>query len=106
MRKNLNTVAPALLGGFAFVNFILQSFIGLQLHFIYQKKKCEQLNGGKRKILSGYNNVDCFSYQELKEATNEFKEVGRGASRVVYKGIFEGKLTQLFGAVKKIRQNI
>ncbi|KAM1413778.1 hypothetical protein ACFX2I_005639 [Malus domestica] len=38
-------------------------------------------------IMSGMN-LKCFTFEEIKDATNKFKEeIGRGASATVFKGV-------------------
>ncbi|KNA25158.1 hypothetical protein SOVF_008840 [Spinacia oleracea] len=67
------------------------------------KSLTKVLLGGQRKTVTEYKNIDCFSYQELIEATNGFKEeLGRGAFGVVYKGMINGGGLSTSVAVKKL----
>uniref|UniRef100_A0A803KM12 Uncharacterized protein n=1 Tax=Chenopodium quinoa TaxID=63459 RepID=A0A803KM12_CHEQI len=76
--------------------------IGLGI-FIYHKRKLRAFDEGQRQPLKEYSNVHRFSYQELYEATNGFKEeLGRGAFGVVYKGMVSGGGPPICVAVKKL----
>ncbi|KAF5447894.1 hypothetical protein F2P56_033411 [Juglans regia] len=88
-----------LLGFSVFINFILIATMLYSFYFIYQKK-IKQIN---QKGVGLEMNLRRFTYKELEEATNGFKEeLGRGAFGVVYKGeIKMGSNVQLM-AVKKI----
>ncbi|CAB4281751.1 unnamed protein product [Prunus armeniaca] len=83
--KNQNTliiVGSALLGSSVFVNFILVGAICLGF-FYYQKK----LMGTHQDKASAGSNLRYFTYKELIEATQGFKEeLGRGSCGIVYKG--------------------
>ncbi|GMN30451.1 hypothetical protein TIFTF001_050666 [Ficus carica] len=98
--KNQNAVIIAgsvLLGTSVFVNFLLLGGIGLGFFFIYQRKskKPEQ-----DKDVSRFN-LRCFTYEDLTEATDGFKEeLGRGSFGIVYKGVV--KDTNDTVAVKKL----
>lgn len=83
-----NPVVAGLLGGSVCVNFLLLSAIVLGVFFMYNKKHSTLLGENQRsKNLSEYSNVHCFSYKELEDATDGFKEeIGRGAFGTVYKG--------------------
>ncbi|KAG2675054.1 hypothetical protein I3760_13G166400 [Carya illinoinensis] len=87
-----------LLGFSVFVNFILIATMLYGFYFIYHKK-IKQINqkGGGLEM-----NLRRFTYKELEEATDGFKEeLGRGAFGVVYKG--EIKMgSNVLMAVKKI----
>ncbi|XP_030923318.1 G-type lectin S-receptor-like serine/threonine-protein kinase LECRK2 [Quercus lobata] len=97
-QNNLILMWSMLLGGSVFVNIILIAAICLGVFFIYHKRL-------KRPIL----NVDavemnllCFTYKELVEATDGFKEeLGRGAFGIVYKGAIQMSSNVLV-AVKKL----
>lgn len=84
--KNQNTliiVGSALLGSSVFVNFILVGAICLGFFFYYQKK----LTGTHQDKASVGSNLRYFTYKELIEATQGFKEeLGRGSCGIVYKG--------------------
>ncbi|KMT14418.1 hypothetical protein BVRB_4g071970 [Beta vulgaris subsp. vulgaris] len=99
----LNTLAKVLIGGSVSVNFLLLSSISLGIFFIYHKKQLKVFYVGQRNTLREYSNVHCFSYQELNEATNEFKEeLGRGSFGIVYKGIITAGGPPVCVAVKKL----
>ena len=85
-RKNLILMWSVLLGGSVFVNMILIVAICLGIFFIYHKKLKRPMSN----VNSVETNMRCFTYQELAEATDGFKEeLGRGAFGVVYKGAIE-----------------
>ncbi|XP_028759843.1 G-type lectin S-receptor-like serine/threonine-protein kinase LECRK3 [Neltuma alba] len=89
--KNQDTlvlVSSVLLGSSAFLNLVLIGACCLGFSFIYklQKKRTSVC----RSDSAVETNLRCFTYKELEEATNGFKEeLGRGAFGVVYKGIIE-----------------
>ncbi|PPR87142.1 hypothetical protein GOBAR_AA33553 [Gossypium barbadense] len=98
--KNKETLILALsaLGGSVFLNFILISVTCLGFYCIYQKKhKPLPVN---EVIVE--TNLRSFTYKELVDATNEFKEeLGRGAFGIVYKGTLQmSYVTQV--AVKRL----
>jgi len=67
-----------------FFNFVLVGVVSFAFFFIYHNKftRTPQV---ERAVQS---NLRCFSYKELMEATNGFKEeLGRGAFGIVYKGL-------------------
>jgi len=67
-----------------FVNFLLVCAICMGFFFIYRRrtKRIPQKDGAVE------TNLQCFTYQELAEATEGFKEeLGRGAFGVVYRGV-------------------
>ncbi|KAL5566505.1 hypothetical protein UlMin_029669 [Ulmus minor] len=84
-KKQSNTliiIVSILLGGSVFVNIILAGAIGLGFSFFYQKK----LAGKSPHETSVKSNLRHFTYKELMEATNEFKEeLGRGSCLVAVK---------------------
>uniref|UniRef100_A0A2N9J648 non-specific serine/threonine protein kinase n=1 Tax=Fagus sylvatica TaxID=28930 RepID=A0A2N9J648_FAGSY len=97
-RDNLILMWSMLLGSSVFVNIILIVAICLAFFFIYHNKL-------KRPIIN-FNavesNLRCFTYKELVEATDGFKEeLGRGAFGVVYKGSIQMSSNVLV-AVKKL----
>ncbi|XP_062083915.1 G-type lectin S-receptor-like serine/threonine-protein kinase RLK1 [Humulus lupulus] len=103
-RKNqdtLNRVGAALLGTSVFVNILLAATVCIGFFFINQKK------GSKKKVSSPKNipnlNLRSFAYEELVEATDEFKEeLGRGAFGTVYKGALDVDSSVIEIAVKKL----
>lgn len=85
-RDSLVLVVSVLLGGSVFFNFVLVGVASFAFFFIYHNKftRTPQV---ERAVQS---NLRCFSYKELMEATNGFKEeVGRGAFGIVYKGLVQ-----------------
>ncbi|KAK4492418.1 hypothetical protein RD792_003223 [Penstemon davidsonii] len=79
-QRTLILVVSVLLGSSVFVNFILIGAICLGFYLIYSKKIPSQ-----DPVHS--TNLRCFTYKELVQATNGFKEeLGRGAFGIVYKG--------------------
>nr|POE53873.1 g-type lectin s-receptor-like serine/threonine-protein kinase lecrk2 [Quercus suber] len=85
-QNNLILMWSMLLGGSVFVNIILIVAICLGVFFIYHKRL-------KRPILNVdavEMNLRCFTYKELVEATDGYKEeLGRGAFGIVYKGAIQ-----------------
>ncbi|KAK3004616.1 hypothetical protein RJ639_019134 [Escallonia herrerae] len=86
------------LGSSAFINFVLLGVICLRFMLIYNNKLTRN-----RKAESGLErNLRCFTYRELLNATNGFKEeLGRGSFGFVYKGVAEMSSSSLV-AVKKL----
>ncbi|XP_042478234.1 G-type lectin S-receptor-like serine/threonine-protein kinase LECRK3 isoform X2 [Macadamia integrifolia] len=73
------------LGGSVFINFVLLAAICLTAFFVYQKRPKSNEQGS---IISE-TNLRSFTYKELEEATNGFKEeLGKGAFGIVYKGLY------------------
>ncbi|CAO2837227.1 unnamed protein product [Amaranthus hypochondriacus] len=102
-KNKVNSSFKALLGGSLSVNVLLISVVGLGILFMNHKKRLRVFDESKRKTLREYRNVHCFSYQELKEATNEFEEeLGRGSFGIVYKGIISQGNPPICVAVKKL----
>nr|GMD19350.1 G-type lectin S-receptor-like serine/threonine-protein kinase RLK1 [Ipomoea batatas] len=90
-----------LLGTSVFINFLLITAACLGFFFIY-KAKIKKFTHSKTPVQS---NLHHFSYKELVEATNGFKEeLGRGASAIVYKGeiIMSVQGSRNIVAVKKL----
>jgi hypothetical protein len=95
-QDTLTLIGSVLLGGSVFVNVI---FIGFS--FIYRKKFQKIIPNGS----DVSTNLRCFTYGELVEATNGFKEeLGKGAFGVVYKGVIQTGSTALV-AVKKLNNS-
>ena len=96
--NNLTLMWSMLLSGSVFVNIILIVAICLGFFFIYHKRL-------KRSILNVdvvEMNLRCFTYKELVEATDGFKEeLGRGPFDIVYKGAIQMSSNVLV-AVKKL----
>ncbi|KAJ6934679.1 G-type lectin S-receptor-like serine/threonine-protein kinase LECRK2 [Populus alba x Populus x berolinensis] len=83
-RDGLMLVGSVFLGCSVFVNFLLVCAICMGFFFIYRRrtKRIPQKDGAVE------TNLRCFTYQELAEATEGFKEeLGRGAFGVVYKAV-------------------
>ncbi|XP_021771993.1 G-type lectin S-receptor-like serine/threonine-protein kinase LECRK3 [Chenopodium quinoa] len=101
----LSAVVSVLLGGSISVNFFLLSTMGLGFYYIYKKMQLQEVDVRTSKMLKEYSNVHCFSYHELEEATNEFKEeLGRGGFGIVYKVIIGKKDSPFYVAVKLLDQ--
>ncbi|KAM0998785.1 hypothetical protein FF1_005566 [Malus domestica] len=84
-RKSVIRVESVLLGTSIFVNFVLSSALCLGFFFIFRKKP---VRPGTDIVLD--SNLRSFSYEELREATNGFKEeLGKGAFGVVFKGVMQ-----------------
>ncbi|KAG6682925.1 hypothetical protein I3842_13G166800 [Carya illinoinensis] len=99
-KKNQDTLIliGSLLGGSAFVNVIA---VCLGFSFIYHKKL--------QKIIANASSVQlnlrCFTYKELEEATDGFKEeLGKGSFGVVYKGTIRMG-SSVHVAVKKLNNS-
>ncbi|CAO2841282.1 unnamed protein product [Amaranthus hypochondriacus] len=103
-KRKSNTIFAALLGVSVFVNFLVVGAIGLRVLRITSWKKFRDFDGDHAiETLREYGNVNCFSYHELQNATQDFKEeIGRGAFGVVYKGIIKARGTPTLVAVKKL----
>ncbi|XP_019163397.1 PREDICTED: G-type lectin S-receptor-like serine/threonine-protein kinase LECRK3 [Ipomoea nil] len=83
-QRALILAGSVLLGTSVFINFLLITAACLGFFFIY-KPKIKKLT--PTNTSSVQSNLCHFSYKELVEATNGFKEeLGRGASAIVYKG--------------------
>jgi hypothetical protein len=87
-QDTLIIVVSILLGSSVFVNFLLVGAICLGFLFYYKKKMkriCQLHHEGVVE-----RNLRQFTYKELIEATNGFKEeLGRGSCGIVYKGEVE-----------------
>ncbi|GAY49919.1 hypothetical protein CUMW_122760 [Citrus unshiu] len=99
-RKMMNATGSVLLGSSVFVNFALVCAFVLGFFFIYKKKWIRNSPGDG----TIETNLRCFSYKELEEATDNFKEeVGRGSFGIVYKGVIQTTRTSTTAvAVKKL----
>ncbi|XP_018832270.2 G-type lectin S-receptor-like serine/threonine-protein kinase RLK1 [Juglans regia] len=103
-KKNQDTlilIGSVLLGGSVFVNLILILAVCLGFSFIYHNKL--------QKIIANASSVQlnlrCFTYKELEEATDGFKEeLGKGAFGVVYKGKIQMG-SSVHVAVKKLNNS-
>ena len=98
--KNQNAIIVAgsvLLGTSLFVNFLLVVGISMGFFLIYKKKVTRP---HEDRDVSRFN-LRCFSYKDLTDATDEFKEeLGRGSFGIVYKGVLKDTKEQI--AVKKL----
>ncbi|KAI3676931.1 hypothetical protein L1987_86546 [Smallanthus sonchifolius] len=94
-QKTLITIISTLLGSSVFINVMLIGLVCLGFFMHYQKKDINHHLSSKF-----FNtNLPHFTYQELVEATNVFKEeLGRGAFGIVYKGVIGRNIV----AVKKL----
>uniref|UniRef100_A0A5B6Z0S8 Receptor-like serine/threonine-protein kinase n=1 Tax=Davidia involucrata TaxID=16924 RepID=A0A5B6Z0S8_DAVIN len=106
-RKNQNQkqdtsilVLSVLLGSSVFVNFILVAVVCLGFFFIYRQKITRKPHGHAQSVVK--TNLRFFTYKELVEATNDFKEeLGRGSFGIVYKGVIDMGCREVV-AVKKL----
>ncbi|CAL8998544.1 unnamed protein product [Prunus brigantina] len=101
--STLILVGSVLLSGV--LNVILPLITYLVVSRVYSRKaKVIQ----PRPVMSGMNLKD-FTYEELKQATNEFKEeLGRGASATVFKGVLAsdtGRCVAVKRLDAKVREN-
>ncbi|XP_072969290.1 G-type lectin S-receptor-like serine/threonine-protein kinase LECRK2 [Typha angustifolia] len=80
-------VIASLLGSSGFLNLVfLVTIVALALAFCNTKESKNKLQHDPR--MSEVNNLRAFTYKELEDATNGFKdELGSGAFGTVYKGI-------------------
>ncbi|KAL7203017.1 hypothetical protein ACSBR1_034464 [Camellia fascicularis] len=101
-KKNQGTlilVGSVLLGSSVFINFVLISAVCLGFFLIYHKKRIKSHHGNHGAVET---NLRCFTYEELVEATNGFKEeLGSGAFGIVYKGAIQMG-SRVVVAVKKL----
>ncbi|KAL7619199.1 hypothetical protein Lser_V15G02573 [Lactuca serriola] len=94
-QKSLILVVSTLFGTSAFVNIILIGVICVGFFVIF-KKKARHIYPSIKSIET---NLSHFTYQDLVEATDGFKdELGKGAFGVVYKGVIGKQIV----AVKKL----
>lgn len=97
-KRTLILIISVILGSSAFLNVLLAAIV-LAICFSYNHKKVAKLpsNSG----LIGIN-LRSFTYAELEEITNGFKEeLGRGSCGIVYKGAIASD-SVYFVAVKKL----
>ncbi|KAM7502678.1 hypothetical protein LguiB_001582 [Lonicera macranthoides] len=86
-----------LLGSSVFINFVL---LGVGFSHINKKKIAKPMAGNNNIVET---NLRAFSYEELVQATNGFKdELGRGAFSLVYKGVIDIGGTGSNVAIKKL----
>jgi len=90
--KDNSIIGSVLLGGSVFVNVILIGVICVGFFLIYRKKFQTIITKGGAVDM----NLRCFTYKELVETTDGFKEeLGKGAFGVVYKGVIQTGSTVL-----------
>ena len=97
-QATLILVGSFLLGGSVFLNFLLAAAISLvRLRSGQERQKIT----GESSILE--RNIRSFTYKELEEATDGFREVlGRGAFGTVYKGVLSSSNSRTHVAVKNL----
>ncbi|KVI00248.1 Bulb-type lectin domain-containing protein [Cynara cardunculus var. scolymus] len=94
-QRSLVLVGSVLLGTCVFVIIVLTGVICLGFFLVYKKKPMNPYASSK----AAESNLPRFTYQELVEATNGFKdELGKGAFGIVYKGVIGTNIV----AVKKL----
>ena len=91
-------VGSILLGSSVFLNFLLAALISLVRSSSSQKR---------HKLIRSSSiletNIRSFTYEELKQATDGFREeLGRGAFGTVYKGVLSSSSSETQVAVKKL----
>nr|GMD61806.1 G-type lectin S-receptor-like serine/threonine-protein kinase LECRK2 [Ipomoea batatas] len=100
--KNKNTIIVIIsvfLGSSVLINFILLSVMCLGFFLVYRNRITQFNRGGS----SMDQNLRYFSYKELVNATDLFKEeLGRGAFGIVYKGVINSGRSPIFVAVKRL----
>ncbi|XP_030447759.1 G-type lectin S-receptor-like serine/threonine-protein kinase LECRK3 [Syzygium oleosum] len=100
--KIMILVGSMLFGTSVFVNFLLIGAIIWGFFFVYRKKL--------RKISTKENEVESnlryFTYQELFQATDGFKEeIGRGSFGIVYKGVMSNNAAIAVKKLASVMQN-
>ncbi|KAI3709778.1 hypothetical protein L2E82_39544 [Cichorium intybus] len=104
-RKDQSTlvlVLSILFGASLLLNFVLVGASSIAVFLSYQKTK--KLNTSSSLLET---NLRVFTYEELKEATNGFREqLGRGAFGTVYKGVITNSSTgsKSIVAIKKLEK--
>ncbi|XP_044479781.1 G-type lectin S-receptor-like serine/threonine-protein kinase LECRK3 [Mangifera indica] len=97
-KDNVIIVGSVLLGGSVFFNVILVTAVCL-CFFLVHKKVHRQITHHHDVVET---NLRCFTYKELEEATDGFKEeLGKGAFGIVYKGLIQMRYVTPV-AVKKL----
>ncbi|CAO2837223.1 unnamed protein product [Amaranthus hypochondriacus] len=103
-----NHAVTILLRGSVCVNFLLLTVMVLGIIFKYNKKQSRLTlidKHQRRKTLSEYSCVHGFTYKELHDATDGFKEeIGQGAFGTVYKGMIEAGGPPVIIAAKKLHR--
>ncbi|KDP25139.1 hypothetical protein JCGZ_22674 [Jatropha curcas] len=95
-QDSLLIAVSVLLGGSVFVNFILVGVVSFYFFFLYQKQS-------SRTERVAESNLRYFSYKELMEAADGFKEeLGRGFFGIVYKGQIKMGSNKVPVAIKKL----
>ncbi|KAF5930073.1 hypothetical protein HYC85_030946 [Camellia sinensis] len=101
-KKNQGTlilIGSVLLGSFVFINFVLIGAVCLGFFLIHHRKSIKSHHGNHNAVET---NLCCFTYEELVEATNGFKEeLGSKAFGIVYKGVTQMG-SRVVVAVKKL----
>ncbi|KAL6269341.1 hypothetical protein ACE6H2_026252 [Prunus campanulata] len=103
--STLILVGSVLMSSSGVLNILLPLITYLVVSRVYSRKaKVNQ----PHPVMSGMNLKD-FTYEELKKATNEFKEeLGRGASATVFKGVLAsdtGRCVAVKSLDAKVREN-
>ncbi|KAH7861878.1 hypothetical protein Vadar_032099 [Vaccinium darrowii] len=97
--RTLIIVGSVLLGSSLFVNVVLTGAFSLGFFLIYKKKILKNRDAPR----AAETNLHCFTYEELAEATDGFKEeLGRGAFGIVYEGVLQMGNSRNSVAVKKL----
>ncbi|KAF7152283.1 hypothetical protein RHSIM_Rhsim01G0188400 [Rhododendron simsii] len=97
--RTLILVGSVLLGSSLFINVALLGAFCLGFFLICQKK----ILNSRHRFGAVETNLRCFSYEELAEATDGFKEeLGRGAFAIVYGGAVQMGNSRTSVAVKKL----
>ncbi|KAI8027333.1 G-type lectin S-receptor-like serine/threonine-protein kinase LECRK2 [Camellia lanceoleosa] len=98
-QNGLVILLSAFLGTSVFVNFILISVKCLGFLLIYRNKLTTI--GKAESVVE--RNLRCYTFKELLDATEEFKEeLGRGSFGIVYKGVVQMGGSDIPVAVKKL----
>ncbi|WCJ19005.1 G-type lectin S-receptor-like serine/threonine-protein kinase LECRK3 [Euphorbia peplus] len=97
-RTTLILVGGLFLGSSIFLNFLL--VVAITLLVFYSHRKMQEFSKSSNNLET---NQRTFTYKELKEATDGFKEeLGRGAFGTVYKGLLVSSSSTNYIAVKKL----
>ncbi|XP_039125612.1 LOW QUALITY PROTEIN: G-type lectin S-receptor-like serine/threonine-protein kinase LECRK3 [Dioscorea cayenensis subsp. rotundata] len=101
-RKGLIIAGSSLLGGSVFINILFVVAI-LFMIFCYPCKRKHPHHQDVSNVSE--HGLRCFTYEELREATNGFsEELGSGAFSTVYKGAFLNGKDSICIAVKKLNK--